>query len=106
MIDNLLLSSKCLRVLSLSEFQNIRELPDSIENLKHLHCLNLNYTLVEQLPDSVCTLYNLQTMLLRCCMSLTKLPSNMWRLVNLCHLDISGTSLKEMSLQMGQLRNL
>ena len=106
MIDNLLLSSKCLRVLSLFDFQNIRELPDSIGNLKHLRYLNLNYTSVEQLPNSVCTLYNLQILLLRCCMSLTRLPSNMRRLVNLRHLDISGTSLKEMSLQMGQLRNL
>ena len=39
-------------------------------------------------------------------MSLTRLPSNIRRLVNLRHLDISGMSLKEMSLQMGQLRNL
>jgi hypothetical protein len=30
----------------------------------------------------------------------------MWRLANLCHLDIIGTKLKEMPLHMGKLRNL
>uniref|UniRef100_A0A2N9HM46 Rx N-terminal domain-containing protein n=1 Tax=Fagus sylvatica TaxID=28930 RepID=A0A2N9HM46_FAGSY len=40
------------------------------------------------------------------CESLIELPTKMGRLVNLRHLDISRTNLKDMPLQMGKLRNL
>ncbi|GMY22691.1 putative disease resistance RPP13-like protein 1 [Fagus crenata] len=106
MIDDLLLKFKCLRVLSFSTYRNMKHLPTSVENLKHLRYLNLSYTSIKQLPDSVCSLYNLQTLLLSKCESLTELPTKMGRLVNLRHMDISGTNLKEMPLQMGKLRNL
>ena len=104
-IDDLLLTFKRLRVLSLSTYKNIR-VSDSIGNLKHLRYLNLSSTNIERLPDSVCTLYNLQTLLLWKCYFLVELPTNMGRLVNLRYLDIRGTSLKEMPLQMGKLRSL
>ncbi|KAK4594506.1 hypothetical protein RGQ29_018263 [Quercus rubra] len=106
MIDNLFCTFKCLRVLSLSTYKNIRVLPNSVGNLKHVRYLNLESTDIECLPDSICTLYNLQTLLLRGCYSLKELPTNMGRLVNLRYLDISGTDLKEMPLDMGKLRSL
>ena len=104
-IDALLLRFKRLRVLSLSTYKNIR-VSDSIGNLKHLRYLNLSSTNIQHLPDSVCTLYNLQTLLLGECYFLVELPTNMGRLVNLRYLDIRGTCLKEMPLQMGKLRSL
>ncbi|XP_065634460.1 putative disease resistance RPP13-like protein 1 [Quercus suber] len=106
MINDLLLKFKCLRVLSFSNYRNMRELPNSIGNLKHLRYLNLSYTSIKWLPDSLCNLYKLQTLLLFKCESLIELPSKMWRLVNLRHLDLVGTKLKEMPLHMGKLKNL
>ncbi|KAK7845215.1 putative disease resistance RPP13-like protein 1 [Quercus suber] len=106
MLNDLLLTFKCLRVLSFSSYSNMRELPNSIGNLKHLRYLNLSYTPIKQLPDSLCNLYKLQTLLLLKCESLIELPSKMWRLVNLRHLDLVETKLKEMPLHMGKLRHL
>ena len=94
-------------MLSLREY-NIRDFPKSIGNLKHLCYLDLSYTSIIILPESVCCLYNLQTMILRGCQSLTELPSRMGKLINLRYLDLFGCeSLKEMSTHgIGQLKNL
>ena len=65
MIDELVQTFKCLRVLSLS---SIGELHDSVGDLKHLRYLDIGDTEIKHLPDSLCSLYNLQTLIL---------PSNM-----------------------------
>ncbi|PRQ58277.1 putative leucine-rich repeat domain, L domain-containing protein [Rosa chinensis] len=54
---------QCLRMLKLSWY-NIKELPDSINNLKHVKHLDLSYSSIESLPDTICNLYNLQALLL------------------------------------------
>ena len=68
--------------------------------------MNLSSTKIEHLTDSMCTMYNLQTLLLWGCDVLVELPINMVKLVNLRYLDVRNTQLKEMPLQMGKLRNL
>ncbi|XP_068331146.1 putative disease resistance RPP13-like protein 1 [Pyrus communis] len=105
-LEDLLPVLKCLRVLSLSRYKNITQIPDSIGKHLHLRYIDFSYTAIERLPDTVCTLYNLQTLLLFGCSSLVELPADMRKLINLRHLDIGGTRVKEMPVQMGSLKSL
>ncbi|KAG5539269.1 hypothetical protein RHGRI_019732 [Rhododendron griersonianum] len=95
-----------LRVLSLSRYR-ICELSSSIGDLKHVRFLDLSCALISTLPESVSTLYNLQTLILRNCKKLSKLPANMSNLINLRHLDVTGAdSLQEMPPKIGKLTSL
>ncbi|XP_059440706.1 putative disease resistance RPP13-like protein 1 [Corylus avellana] len=95
-----------LRVLSLSQYQNMIELPKSIGKIKHLRYLNISSTAIRKLPDSMCKLCNLQTLNLSGCKDLSVLPRDMQKLVNLRHLDITGTAIKEMPMQLSRLKCL
>nr|XP_023899856.1 putative disease resistance protein At3g14460 [Quercus suber] len=108
---------KCLRVLSLYGAW-IEELPNTVDNLIHLRYLNTRKTSIKDLPDSLCNLYYLQTLILSS--FITKLPTNMSKLinlrhldngearklVNLRHLDNSETKMEEMPPHMDKLKNL
>jgi len=97
---------KYLRVLSFCHFQSPFALPDSIGQLIHLRYVNLTGTSIKSLPESVCNLYNLQTLKLSFCYKLTKLPSAMQNLVNLRYLEILDIPIKEMPKRMGKLNQL
>ncbi|XP_027337080.1 putative disease resistance protein At3g14460 [Abrus precatorius] len=102
----LLLQMRCLRVLSLSHYDNIFELPNSLGDLIHLRYLDLSYTKIKRLPNGICKLYNLQTLLLSNCEHLIELPREIEKLINLRHIDLTGTKLKEMPRSMSLLKHL
>ncbi|XP_062174582.1 putative disease resistance RPP13-like protein 1 [Alnus glutinosa] len=101
-VHDLLPTLRCLRVLSLSNYQNITELPDSIDEFKYLRYLDLSFTSVKRLPNFICKLCNLQTLILLNCIVLSSLPRDVWKLINLRHLDITETGIKEMPIQLGR----
>ncbi|KAJ0717402.1 putative P-loop containing nucleoside triphosphate hydrolase, leucine-rich repeat domain superfamily [Helianthus annuus] len=103
---DLLPQLKLLRVLSLSRF-DISEVPDSICHLDHLRYLNLSRTNISKLPENVGNLYNLQTLIVFGCKSLSTLPKSFLKLKKLRHFDIRDTPLLEkLPLGIGELRNL
>nr|ADK47522.1 NBS2-RDG2A [Hordeum vulgare subsp. vulgare] len=76
-------------------------------NAKHLRYLDLSNSDIVRLPDSICMLYNLQTLRLIDCYKLKQLPKDMARLRKLIYLYLSGCeSLKSMSPNFGLLNNL
>ena len=95
-----------LRVLCLSSYK-ILEIPKEFGDLKLLRYLNLAYTSITCLPDSIGNLYNLQTLIFSYCYSLTKLPNSIGNLINLRCLDVSGCNrVEEMPSQVGKLKDL
>ncbi|TYI29571.1 hypothetical protein ES332_A05G325600v1 [Gossypium tomentosum] len=101
-----LLMKSSLRALSLAGYENIKELPKEISNLKHLRNLNLSETSIRRLPNSMCTLYNLQALTLHGCSDLVELPRDMGRLINMLYLDIRKTKLTSMPEGMGKLKDI
>ncbi|XP_020990377.1 putative disease resistance protein At3g14460 [Arachis duranensis] len=97
--------SKCkyLRVLSVPKLDAV---PNSIGELIHLRYLDLCWTDIKTLPESLCNLCNLQMLNLSHCYKLTTLPSGLHNLVSLRYLDIGETALEEMPRKMSKLNQL
>ncbi|KAL2896289.1 hypothetical protein RDABS01_038073 [Bienertia sinuspersici] len=64
----------CLRVLSLCGYK-ITHIPALIGGLKLLRYLDFSFTYIEELPDSICDLSNLQRLILSYCEQLRNLPA-------------------------------
>ncbi|KAK1418901.1 hypothetical protein QVD17_28052 [Tagetes erecta] len=105
-LTDLLPRLSLLRVLSLSNFL-IREVPEFIFTLRYLRYLNLSRTRITHLPENVCNLYNLETLIVFGCRYLAKLPNTLTKLKNIRHLDIRDTPfLHQMPSGIGELKSL
>lgn len=105
-VSNLLACSPCLRVLCLGGY-NVRKIPNSIEDMKHLRHIDLSGAVILSLPESVGSLLSLLTLILRNCNKLTTLPASIGNLVDLHHLDITNTqSLQNLPPEICHLTSL
>ncbi|KAG8099830.1 hypothetical protein GUJ93_ZPchr0013g37194 [Zizania palustris] len=79
-------------------------IPHDMRTLKHLRYLDLSFTGIKRVPDSVCSLCHLQVLGLRGC-TLHKLPGNMNSLINLRHLHASSDTIAKIN-GIGKLTKL
>ncbi|PRQ20586.1 putative P-loop containing nucleoside triphosphate hydrolase, leucine-rich repeat domain, L [Rosa chinensis] len=106
-----IIQMKCLRTLNLSgnkiSGSMLNEVPKEIGELIHLRYMDLSHNWnLKELPDAMCELYNLQTLVLvyTC---LWKLPKAMGKLINLKHLYVGGCgNLRYLPKGIGSLKSL
>ncbi|CDP13162.1 unnamed protein product [Coffea canephora] len=97
--DDMLMKLKNLYVLFLST-ETSQELPVSIGKLIHLRYVNLEESSISILPDSLCKLYNLQTLTLK-----FQMPLEMGRLTCLQTLEFFNVG-REKGRRIGELGSL
>ncbi|KAA0044619.1 putative disease resistance protein RGA3 isoform X1 [Cucumis melo var. makuwa] len=79
--------ANCTRLRVLVVDSSITKLPESIGKMKHLRYLDISNSKIEELPNSISLLHNLQT--LKFGSSMKHLPQNLSKLANLRHLKFS-----------------
>ncbi|XVE80845.1 hypothetical protein DITRI_Ditri15bG0013400 [Diplodiscus trichospermus] len=91
---------RSLRVLHF-EGAFIEELPASLGRLRHLRYIDVSWTNIRALPESITKLYDLQTLRFMCCFCVQNLPKKMSDLVSLRHIFFNDPKL--MPVEIGRL---
>ncbi|KAL3728149.1 hypothetical protein ACJRO7_032840 [Eucalyptus globulus] len=89
--------------LDLSFCENLRELPDSIGELKSLVALHLGFTGIYSLPSSIGRLKNLKYLFLFRCKDLLELPHSLGELESLVKLNSSYLGISVLPDSIGRL---
>lgn len=103
--DDVLKRLRHLRVLDLA-YTSIETIPDTIGKLIHLRYLSLARTKIHEIPETIGRLANLQMLLVEVCQQLHVLPKAIIRLHNLRCLALSGAPLTHIPKGIGRLKNL
>ncbi|KAK4381347.1 putative disease resistance protein RGA3 [Sesamum angolense] len=99
--DGVLDNCKKLRTLALQG--NTQELSPSIAKLIRLRFIDVSFTNITAFPESICHLYNLQTLRAIGCLKLQELPSRFRSLISLRHLVFDRHEDFEMPIEIGKL---
>ncbi|KAL0395974.1 UNVERIFIED_CONTAM: putative disease resistance protein RGA3 [Sesamum calycinum] len=99
--DSVLDDCKTLRTLSVQS--STGELTPSISKLIHLRLIDVSFTGIRAFPESICKLYNLQTLRAFRCFKLQELPSQLRSLISLRHLVVDREEHFEMPIEIGKL---
>ncbi|XP_058721433.1 putative disease resistance RPP13-like protein 1 [Vicia villosa] len=86
-------------------YENL-ELADEIGSLNLLRYVDLSWTYIKRLPNSICMLYNLERLELEGCYNLTEFPLDFYKLDRLGHLNLEGTAIKKMPKKIRKLTHL
>ncbi|KAL2929569.1 putative disease resistance protein RGA3 [Bienertia sinuspersici] len=78
--------ARYMRVLIVANI-GLRDIPDDIEQLIHLRYLDLSYNKISTLPESICKLYQIETIRIEGNLSLKELPRQLYKLGNLRHIE-------------------
>ena len=93
--------------LKLSYCSNLKKIPEFVGNMECLQRLNLNDTLIKELPSSVGSLIGLTSLILNGCWNLVCLPSTICSLNSLERLDLGGCSnIDDLLENLGNLKGL
>ncbi|XP_039169748.1 disease resistance protein RPV1-like [Eucalyptus grandis] len=88
-----------LQYLSLQECRLLREIPDSIGKLASLTKINLHWTAIEELPESIGSLK-------KGCCSLREIPDSIGKLASLTELHLKWTTIEALPESIGSLKEL
>ncbi|KAL7613562.1 hypothetical protein Lser_V15G05298 [Lactuca serriola] len=88
------------------ESSTIKELPEDLGHIECLELLNLRSTPVKYLPNSICMLKHLKTLLLAYCKVLKKLPENIGLLESLEELSLAFCKIRDVPSSICKLTSL
>ena len=95
-----------LKEINISHNDDVKNIPESIGNLKSLERFILVGTNVKKLPNSIGHLLNLKFLYISYVEKLTDFPESIGNLKNLEHLSLDGSNFKKLPDCIGQLSNL